>query len=74
MCQHKLEATESLSKREGMLIEDIITLSLELGMNFLLENKNDITCNCIRLQTQKKSKSATHAIRSKQTVDETKQR
>ena len=52
MCQHKLEATESLGKRKGMLVKDIITLSLELGMILLLEDENNVTCNCIRLQAQ----------------------
>jgi len=55
MCQHKLEATKSLGKREGVLIEEVITLSLELGMILLLEHKNNVTCLCIRLPAQTKS-------------------
>lgn len=53
MRQHKLEATQRFGEGESMFIEKIITLSLKLGMLFLLEDKHNITGDTVRLQTHK---------------------
>ena len=37
-----------------MLIEEVFTLSFKLGMLFLLQHKNNISCDSIRLQEENK--------------------
>jgi hypothetical protein len=51
--QNKLEATKRLSEGQGVLVEEVITLSLELGMLLLLEHKNDVSSHSIRLHIRK---------------------
>lgn len=54
MCDSKLESTESFSEGEGVFHEEIISLSLELGMFFLLKDKDNISSDTIRLDSDKK--------------------
>jgi hypothetical protein len=49
--QNKLEATQRFSQGQCVLVEEVIALSLELGMLLLLENKDDISSGSIRLHT-----------------------
>ena len=55
MCKNKLEPTESLSQRQGVLIKEIIALSLEFGVILLLEDKYNVSSDSIRLQARKHS-------------------
>ena len=52
MGQDEPEATKSLGETQSVFIEEVLTLSLELGMFFLLENKDYISSDCIRLHIE----------------------
>ena len=52
MSQNKLEAAKSLSQGERVLIEQVIMLALEFWMLFLLQDKDNIPSNCVRLQSK----------------------
>lgn len=53
MCKNKLEPTESLCQRQGVLIKEIITLSLEFRVILQLEDKYNVSSDSIRLQSRK---------------------
>jgi hypothetical protein len=55
MCKNKLEPAESLSQRQGVLIKEIIALSLEFGVILLLEDEYNVSGDSIRLQARKHS-------------------
>ena len=52
MGQDELEPTKSFSERYGMLIEEIIALSLELRVFLLLDDKYNVSSNSVRLKTK----------------------
>ena len=49
MGQNKLEAAERFSQGQSVLIEEVLALSFELGMLLLLEDKDDVSRDSIRL-------------------------
>jgi hypothetical protein len=53
--KHKLETTQSLSKRQCVLYKKVFTLSFELGVFFLLKHKYNIPSNCVWLQNTNNS-------------------
>jgi hypothetical protein len=50
--ENKLEATQRFSQGQCVLVEEVIALPLELGMLLLLENKDDISSDSVRLHTR----------------------
>ena len=55
MCKNKLEPTESLSQRQGVLIKEIIALSLEFGVILLLKDEYNVSGDSVRLHARKHS-------------------
>lgn len=47
--ENKLEATKGLSEVQGVLVEEVISLSLELGMLLLLEDEDNVSSDSIGL-------------------------
>lgn len=54
MSEHNLEATKGLGEGQGVLVEEVIALSLELGMLLLLKDEDYVASDGIRLYNTSK--------------------
>lgn len=57
MSQNILEATQGLGQGQGVLVEEVIALPLEFGVLLLLEDKDYVSSDGIRLHTAQASRS-----------------
>ena len=53
MRQYKLEAAERLHKGQRMFVEKVVTLPLKLRVFLLLQDKDNISCDSVRLPGNK---------------------
>jgi hypothetical protein len=64
MSKNILEAAERFSEGQGMLIEEVIALSLELGVLLLLKDEDYVSSDRIRLHNKQRISSRNRHIQT----------